>query len=54
MKRYNVISEFICCGEAMVIVIMESAACAMSKEDYNRLTKMERKLEQAQDMNYVG
>lgn len=45
-KNYNIIDDFICGGQEMIIVGMNGAACVMSKEDYNRIIIAEHKYRQ--------
>ena len=37
--EYKVIGKFICCGSAMVTVIMNAAVCVMTEHEYNRIVR---------------
>lgn len=37
--EYKVLSKFTCCGNTMVTVIMNKAACVMMECEYNRMMR---------------
>mgnify|MGYP001078299132 CR=1 FL=1 len=46
-NTYTLGKKFVCCGETMVTVIMESrAACVMTELEYNKIIETERKFRQ--------
>jgi len=40
-SRFTLISKFSCCGNSMVTVIMNGAACVMYELEYNRIIEEE-------------
>lgn len=43
MNTYKIVGKFTCCGNTMVTVMMNGAACVMLEKEFIRIIETERK-----------